>query len=347
MIRLSSLTFHPYSLPLESAWTTSGGARTARRGWLVRAVLDGIAGFGDCPADVPGHDGLTACAGDIDTLARRLADAPLAEALESLDGPGVASAAVECALLDAQSRLMGLSLRHRLDARAADSVAVNAAATLAGLGDALDDGFSVIKLKVGFRPVEDEIAALSALRLPPGSCLRLDANRAWDWDRAARFLDAVAGMPIDSVEEPLADPDPVRLAALQEQTPIPLALDESLTRFDPGAILANPPVRRLILKLGAVGGLRASLAFARSARRAGLDCVITSRLDSAVGVAAAAHLAAALDADGDALTHGLATSSWLAADVAQPLVVQKGRLFFAPVPGLGIAPDLPLCPCSP
>lgn len=347
MIRLSGLTFHPYSLPLKSAWTTSGGARTERCGWLVRAVLDGIIGFGDCPADVPGHDGLTARAEDIDALVRRLADAPLAEALASLDGPGVALAAVECALLDAQSRLMGLSLRHRLDARAADSIAVNAAATLAGLGDALDDGFSVIKLKVGLRPVEEEIAALSALRLPLGLSLRLDANRAWDWDRAARFLDALAGMPIDSVEEPLADPDPARLAALQAQTSIPLALDESLTRFDPTAILADPPVRRLILKLGAVGGLSASLAFARSARRAGLDCVMTSRLDSAVGVAAAAHLAAALDADGEALAHGLATASWLAADVARPLVVQKGRLSFAPVPGLGIAPDLPLCPCSP
>ena len=347
MIRLSGLTFHPYSLALKSAWTTSGGARTERRGWLVRAVLDGAAGFGDCPAAVPGHDGLTARAEDIDALARRLAGAPLAGALESLNGPGVALAAVECALLDAESRLMGLSLRHRLDARAADSVAVNAVATLAGLGDSLDGGFSVIKLKVGLRPVEEEIAALTSLRLPPGVSLRLDANRAWDWDHAAYFLDALAGMPIDSVEEPLADPDPVRLSALQDRTPIPLALDESLTRFDPGAILADPPVRRLVLKLGAVGGLRASLAFAHAARRAGLECVVTSRLDSAIGVAAAAHLAAALDADGAALVHGLATSSWLAADVAPPLAAGKGHLSFAPVPGLGITPGSSYSPCSP
>jgi L-alanine-DL-glutamate epimerase-like enolase superfamily enzyme len=76
---------------------------------------------------------------------------------------------------------------------------------------------------------------------------------------------------------------------------------------------------------------------ARRAQRAGIEVVLTSVVDSAIGVAAAAHLAAAI---APAIAHGLATSTWLAEDVATALPIVAGVLRLADLPGLGIEPRL-------
>ena len=76
-------------------------------------------------------------------------------------------------------------------------------------------------------------------------------------------------------------------------------------------------------------------AFAEKLRSdaAGLDVIVTSMIDSAVGLAHAAHVAAAC---GLASAHGLATSSLLESDVARGLVIESGRLRLPEEPGLGV-----------
>jgi len=138
------------------------------------------------------------------------------------------------------------------------------------------------------------------------------------------------------LEEPLAAPDMATLAALQTATPFALALDESLLTFTAADILARPGVQRLVLKPMWLGGLRASLDLARRAQDAGMDCVVTTSLDSAIGCHAALHLAAAVDATQSAVSHGLATSHWLARDVAPPPRVHNAQLAPGAEPGLGI-----------
>lgn len=66
-----------------------------------------------------------------------------------------------------------------------------------------------------------------------------------------------------------------------------------------------------------------------------MDVVFTSVVDSAVGVSAAAHLAAAV---APGLAHGLATLDWLAADVAPAPPRRDGRLWLGTAPGLGVLP---------
>ena len=101
------------------------------------------------------------------------------------------------------------------------------------------------------------------------------------------------------------------------------------------AVLATRAVRRLVLKPTALGGLLAAMAIAERACRAGLECVVTTTLESAIGVTAAAHVAAAIDGG---LAHGLATAGWLAADVACP-IAGGALLRLSAAPGLGVAPD--------
>jgi L-alanine-DL-glutamate epimerase-like enolase superfamily enzyme len=65
----------------------------------------------------------------------------------------------------------------------------------------------VVKIKMGVEEPASEIARLTALALRAGRMrLRLDANGAWGFEEACRILDRLAGLPIESLEEPLRIP---------------------------------------------------------------------------------------------------------------------------------------------
>lgn len=324
-----------YDLALKRPWRMSGAVSYSRRGWLVEVEdADGARGWGDYA--LPPTQGSPA--GE-DGLLRRLAGACVgldpADALHRVDGVPPAGWAVECALLDLAARAGGIPLCRLLDPAASSRVAVNAVAEADGIAEAVANGYGVVKMKVGKDAPSAEADMLLSLDLPEGIRLRLDANRAWSWDDACLFLDRIAALPVESLEEPLRQPSLALLARLQGRTDIDLALDESLGPLGPMRAVEEAPVRRLILKPAGLGGLRASHALAVAARSAGMTCVVTSALDSAVGVAAAAHLAAAVDGRG--LAHGLSTAEWLAADLAEPLAVERGWMDLG-ISGLGVSP---------
>ena len=343
------LTITPYRLPLRRPWRTARGRLDARTGWLVRVAVEGYAGCGDC-APLP-EAGTEAP----EEAQRRLAHwqtragtgvESLLAALQTDASPApAADCAVESALLDLTARIHGLALRRLLRPAALDRVAVNAmlgpAATLtpAAVASALAAGFRVLKLKVGTAPMHIELPRIEAAAalLPAGARLRLDANGAWDRPTAAAWIERLAGLPIDCLEEPLAAPDDPALAALQDMAPFSLALDESLAgrpRLDPCKL----PVRRLVLKPAVQGGLRRTLRLAERARAAGREVVITSLVESAAGLWAAAQLAAAT---GSELAHGLATADWLAADLGTSPPIGAGEILLPDTPGSGFVPDPP------
>lgn len=358
---LTALRLHPYRLPFRQAWRTASGNLDYREGWLLRLEEDGgndgnsdnsydmAYGFGDCaPLPSIGTETPAQALAALSAWQRQVPGREAGELLESLNQEATfatpaARAALECALLDLIAR------RHRrpltgclrgCDCRS--SVRVNGSLgaldrlTDAALPANLEAGFDILKLKIGIQPVSQEMALLEALamRLPAGVMLRLDANRAWDQSTAATMVAALAGLPVESLEEPLAEPSPGLWTALQEQTPFPLALDESLHDLPPTALF-DGTVRRLVLKLPRLGGLIPAVTLAQRFAAAGGDCVVTTALESACGVLAAAHLAATLGGD---LAHGLATSAWLATDLGTPPRLDQGRLYLPPGPGLGFIP---------
>ncbi|CCG43161.1 mandelate racemase/muconate lactonizing enzyme family protein [Magnetospirillum molischianum] len=332
MSRIAGFRIDPYALALTRPWRTAAGTVRLRHGWLVRVEdEDGCFGLGDEPASLP--DQVTEGQGArLESLAAAtLGQSPDVALTESL-GYGIG---IETALLDLIARRRGQSLRHLLAPEAADFVNVNGIGPIESVVAIAEQGFRIVKIKVGLAPWRDEAAALCRLSLPPGLMLRLDSNRAWSFREAEGFLSAVSGLPIDSLEEPLRAPDIDQLAMLQARTEISLAIDESLESLGISSLLARRPVRRLVLKPALLGGLRWTQSLAAKARDAGYDIVVTSFLDSAVGVAAAAHLAAAVDAE-SRMAHGLATSDAFADDVAKPLRIVAGKLSFNEDAGLGM-----------
>jgi o-succinylbenzoate synthase len=252
--------------------------------------------------------------------------------------------AADVALSDLAAQQAGQPLACWLAHDAAPQVRCNAAlgaleeSVLQRAQIAIAAGFEVLKLKVGLNPVEQELAMLRQLAadLPKGIALRLDANHAWNMAEARRFITGVADLPLEMLEEPLAQPDITALATLQALTEVPLALDESLPELGLEQVLAAAPVQRLVIKTMLTGGLQIALEAARRARDSGMACVVTTSVDSAVGTLAALHLAAALN---NGLHHGLATSVWLAQDVGCAPHPEIGTLRLSKLSGLGFVPN--------
>lgn len=326
---------------------------TERLGWLVRAGSRGLSGFGDC---APLIEAGTETRPEADLALRhwqgRLLGLATEEALRLLIAhprrTPCACHALECALLDLQSRLARRPLRGWIapsgDGQAGDSIEVNGmlgtclGVSRSTLDAAIASGYRVLKVKVGCADPGTEVAHLTRIApwLPPEVRLRLDANGAWGPDTAATVITALDGLPVESLEEPLQLPDPEGLARLQDLASFPLALDESLVSWAWGSNPRPLPVRRAVIKPAAVGGLGASLHLARRLQGLGIEVVTTGILDSAAGLWATAQLAAAT---GSPLAHGLATGDWLAQDLGSAPRPMGGRIGLPGSPGSGFLPS--------
>ena len=188
-------------------------------------------------------------------------------------------------------------------------------------------GCRTAKVKVadpGVSLAEDE-ARIEAVRdaLGVSGLIRIDANAAWDVDeatRAIRLLERAAG-GLEYVEQPCATL--AEMATLRRRVDVPLAADESVrTAEDPLRIAGLEAADIVVVKVQPLGGVRRALAVIEAA---GLPAVVSSAVETSVGLSAGLALAAALPE----LPHacGLGTAMLLAGDVvADPLVPVDGRL---------------------
>ncbi len=324
-----------------------------RSGWLVGLEdAAGRWGWGEAaPLPDLGTEDLDTCGRWLRNRlksARGTCPESLLHALPPAPSPTPAArCGLEMALLDLLAQAEGQSLGRFLCHRAARAVSLSAmlgsltAVAVSTIQTARASGFSQGKLKLGLAPPEQEQAQLQALctALPSGFQLRLDANGAWSFPTAQTFLSTLEKLPVALLEEPLRQPTPEAFRHLQRQTPIPLGVDESLTIWSRAGLALQRPPSVVLLKPQLQGGLLPSLALAREAGELGLHRLATTSVDGALGTWATAHLAAALDALGHTLPHGLATSRWLARDLAAPPEIRAGKLWLPERPGLGCAPD--------
>jgi len=188
-------------------------------------------------------------------------------------------------------------------------------------------GCRTAKVKVAEpgQTIADDQARLEAVRdaLGPDGRVRIDVNGLWDLDTAAAsipLLDRAAG-GLEYVEQPCASVED--LAAVRRRVDVPVAADESIRRAaDPYRVRDLGAADVAVLKVQPLGGVRACL---RIAEDIGLPVVVSSALESSVGIAAGVALAAALPELPYAC--GLATVQLLAADVVvDPLLPVDGEL---------------------
>ncbi|REE03961.1 o-succinylbenzoate synthase [Citricoccus nitrophenolicus] len=219
-----------------------------------------------------------------------------------------------------------------------DSVPVNAtvpAVAAADVGRVLDSFGEVpaVKVKVaeagrtGPEGVTEDVARVAEVRrLRPGAALRIDANQGWDHATALAALQRLAEHGLEYAEQPVAGI--AGLARLREAlhaagTPVRIAADESVRKeTDPLAVARAGAADLVVVKVQPLGGVRRALGIVGAA---GLDAVVSSALDTSVGIAAGVALAASLPALPYAC--GLGTVALFTEDVAiRPWIPDGGRL---------------------
>ena len=305
------------SLELRHSVITSRGAITRRDGFLVKISDGAVSGWGEA-LPLPGWP-----RADHSATRRALETWAANPDFESLPFEPFSHGAVELALLDLEARRTGLSQAEVLADGGAVARSVELNALVSGADEAaaaVADGFRTVKLKVGASDLEADVAAVAAVRRAIGDSvrLRLDANGVWTEEEAVEALSRLEQFDIEYVEEPVSGLE--ALARIAEQSPVPVAVDDSLGLADtqvPEAISV------VVVKPMALGGPRAAYAAARRYIDQGRKVVVTNYLDSAIGQHAALSVAAALP--GPPQVHGAITPALFTNDIAVLPPVTNGR----------------------
>ncbi|ROS41768.1 O-succinylbenzoate synthase [Amycolatopsis thermoflava] len=181
-----------------------------------------------------------------------------------------------------------------------DRVEVNTTVPVVGAEAAYEmvaaSGCRTAKVKVADprASIVEDCERVAAVRdaLGPGGAIRVDANTAWDVDtavKAIRELDRAAG-GLEYVEQPCPSID--ELAAVRRKVDVRIAADESIRRAeDPLRVAVANAADVAVIKVAPLGGVRRALEVAEAA---GLPCVVSSAVETSVGLAAGLALAGAL-----------------------------------------------------
>jgi O-succinylbenzoate synthase len=186
-----------------------------------------------------------------------------------------------------------------------------------------------VKIKVAERgqTLDDDAARVSAVRSAlPDAAIRVDANGGWDVPEAIEALTRLAAVGLEYAEQPV--PTIEGLAHVRRQlhsagTPLLIAADESVRKeSDPLRVARAGAADLLVVKVAPLGGVRRALDIVA---QAGLPAVVSSALDTSVGIRAGLALAAALPELPYAC--GLGTVSLFASDITlDPLVADDGAI---------------------
>lgn len=264
-------------------------------------------------------------------------------------GNNFAKCAIETALLDAQGKRLGLPVSELVGGRRVDALPV--LWTLAS-GDTARDiaeaeqmlgmaRHNAFKLKIGKRPLAQDIAHVGAIKAALGSraSVRVDVNMAWDEATARRGLAMLADVGCDLVEQPIIRHNREGMARLVALGQIPVMADESLTGPASAMDFArNAAADVFAVKIEQSGGLDAARAVAQIGHAAGIALYGGTMLEGAIGTIASAHAFAtfpALEWGTELFGPLLLTEEIL----EEPLVYRDFSLAVPSGPGLGIALD--------
>jgi len=345
----------PVALPLEAPMKMAGVTITKAENLIVRVELqDGQVGWGEAPsaptmtgdtlgslvAAVRGHlapllIGKDATADHRGTLTRALV------------GNTGAHSAVEMALLDAacratNSRFINVSMKTPARTEVRPMWLLGNATVEQDIAEArikLRDGFNFFKLKIGVKPLRDEIAAAHAIRAAlPGATLCADANCGLTLAAAKRYAERTRDAKLAFIEQPLRADDLVGLKALARASKTPIGMDESIHSLADIEATKRAGAKGVSLKLIKLGGFREAIAAGKLCNKLDLKINVAAKIaESSIGTAAAVHLACAVPNVGWGVS---LTNMYLAEDIVRrPIAIADGKVTLPDGPGLGVEVD--------
>src|SRR5476649_1473476 len=304
-------TVYRYSLPMEAGVVLRNQRLKTRDGLLVSLWQDEKTGWGEI-APLPGFS-----AEDV-TQAQEAVKHGLSQWMQGASLTAVASAfsalpSVAFGLSCADAELRG-ELPDVLSTRCAPLCHGDPNELYARLGALPGD--KLAKVKVGlYEAVGDGLNVSMLLEALPDLRLRLDANRSWTPAKAeafARYVSPGLRSRIAFIEEPCQTREQSR--EFSRSSGIAIAWDESV-REAGFEIHAEAGLAAIIIKPTLTGSLTRCRELIAKAHRAGLDAVISSSIESSLGLTQLARLAAGLTPD---TTPGLDTLDLMQSQLVRP-----------------------------
>lgn len=249
---------------------------------------------------------------------------------------GAAAAAIDILAHDRAAQAAGLPLRTFLGLAPADAPPTSFTIGIAEpsvMADraaaAAERGFGILKVKLGHG---DDTEILARIRDRFSGTIRVDPNAAWTPEEAPARIERIVPFGIEFVEQPVAPRDVDGLRSVRERSPLPIVADEAAVRLVDVERLA-PACDGINVKLQKCGGIAEARDMIARAHELGLKVMLGCRAaETSVGIAAAAHLAPAVewaDLDGNLL---------IVDDPFVAVPVERGRFVFSERPGLGALP---------
>ena len=350
---IADLRCHRLSVPLHTPFVTALRRATTLETLLVEVVdAGGASGWGEAPQvwQVTGESVASAEAcvqGPMRALLVGRDPDDVISLSRDIDGVVAgnrgAKAAVDVALHDLTAHRRGTPLVQLLggtERRVPTDVTLSAgnASDLAAAKSRLDEGFAVLKVKVGTDAAGD-VARVQAVRDAVGSgpAIRLDANQGWTPREAVTVITALhdAELGVELVEQPVHARDLDGLAWVRARSALPILADESVFSVrDLVEVIRRGAADLVNVKLVKCGGLRVGRTLLELARDCGVGTIVGTMLESQVGVGAAASLVAA---HGTTLTSDLDAAWWLDGSPVRGGMAYDGPQVVLPdAPGLGV-----------
>jgi muconate cycloisomerase len=201
------------------------------------------------------------------------------------------------------------------------------------------EGFNLFKLKIGAKPLADDIATTFAVREAlPDTPLCADANCGLTLAAARRYVERTREAGLLFVEQPLAAEDFAGLRALTRATKVPIGIDEGIHSLGDIEATKRAGGKGVSLKLIKLGGIREAFAAGKLCKKLGLKINVAAKIaESSIGTAAAVHLACAVPN----VDWGVSlTNFYLAEDiVTKPIAIRDGVVALPEGKGLGVEVD--------
>ncbi|HLF35125.1 MAG TPA: o-succinylbenzoate synthase [Cyclobacteriaceae bacterium] len=206
------------------------------------------------------------------------------------------------------------------------------------------EGFACIKIKIGAMDSGTELDILRGLRKkygPQDLAIRVDANGAFSADEVHGFLDQLAQLKIHSIEQPLKPVFMEELSGLCRNSPVPIALDESLVGHaaHKERIIDEMRPAYIVLKPTLLGGFNETDQWIRLAGTKNIGWWITSFLESNIGLNALCQYVAEYDT---ALEQGLGTGKLYHNNIGSPLRLRGDRIYYSKIDSWDLTPIMSL-----
>ncbi|HEX6500665.1 MAG TPA: dipeptide epimerase [Micromonosporaceae bacterium] len=352
---ITAVRTHRISAELHTPFVTALRRATTVETLVVEVVdEDGRSGYGEAPQvwQVTGAsiDGARACVDGIlaPLLTGRDPDdlvALCAAVRRAVAGNESAKAAVDVALHDLAARRLGVPLVRLLGGTALCvptdvTLSAGAAADLAAAAKhRVDDGFTVLKMKVGTDAATD-VARVRAVReaVGPDVVIRLDANQGWTPREAVRVIHGLqdADLGVELVEQPVPAWDLDGLAWVSDRVDVPILADEAVYSVrDLVEVIRRRAADMVNVKLAKCAGLAPARTLLDLAASYGMGAIVGSMMESPIGVGAAASLVAAY---GTSAVSDLDAAWWLASSpVTGGPEYHDGTIALPDAAGLGLS----------